>query len=51
METGFGEAAVLTADGMRAYQGGTNSDFGLICGDKFIDSYKSGATLVLGMKI
>jgi len=51
METGFGEAAVLTADGMRAYQGGTNPDFGLICGDKFIDSYKAGATLVLGMKI
>jgi hypothetical protein len=30
METGFGAAAALTADGMRAYQDGTNPDFGLI---------------------
>lgn len=51
MEIGFGAAAVLTPDGMRAYQDGTNPDFGLICGDQFIDSYKSGATLIMGLKV
>lgn len=51
MEVGFGSAAVLTADGMRAYQDGKNPDFGLICGDQFIDSYKTGATLIMGLKV
>jgi hypothetical protein len=51
METGYGPASALTADGSRAYKDGTNPLFGLICGDRFIDSYKAGALLMFAMKL
>lgn len=53
METGYGPAGVLTMDGMRAYGpvDNPNPRFGLICGDKFIGSFKVGANLLFSMKL
>lgn len=51
METGFGAAAVLTLEGMKNYQSGANPDFGLICGDQYIDSYSAGVILITTIKM
>ncbi len=53
METGYGPAGALTMDGMRAYGPVENPNprFGLICGDKFISSFKVGANLLFSMKL
>jgi hypothetical protein len=53
METGYGPAGALTLDGMRAYGpiDNPNPRFGLICGDKYIVSFKVGANLIFSMKL
>jgi hypothetical protein len=53
METGYGPAGALTLDGLRAYGPVENPNprFGLICGDKFISSFKVGAHLLFTMKL
>jgi hypothetical protein len=53
LETGYGPAGALTLDGMRAYGSVDNPNprFGLICGDKFVSSFKVGANLVFSMKL
>jgi hypothetical protein len=50
---GYGRAGALTVDGMRAYGSGDkpNPNFGLICGDMFINSFNVGAQLVLSIKL
>jgi hypothetical protein len=53
MEMGYGPAGALTLDGLRAYGliDNPNPRFGLICGDKFVSSYKVGATLIFSIKL
>jgi len=49
----FGSATgqgILTASGATIYQNGTNSYFGLMCGDRIVDSYQSGAMLLMSLK-
>lgn len=53
MEMGYGPAGALTLDGLRAYGSidNPNPRFGLICGERFISSYKVGATLLFSIKL
>lgn len=53
IESGYGPAGALTMDGLRAYGSAEspNPRFGLICGDRFISSFKVGANLVFSMKL
>ena len=50
---GYGRAGALTPDGLRAYGSGDkpDPDFGITCGDMFINSFKVGAQLVLSIKL
>ena len=47
---GYGEDA-LTESGKSFYRGGKNPNFGITCGDYYIDSYKQGAFLTIGLQI
>lgn len=53
MESGYGPAGALTMDGLRVYGSvdAPNPRFGLICGNKFISSFKVGANLVFSLKL
>lgn len=53
MEMGYGPAGALTMDGLRAYGSVDNPNprFGLICGDKYISSFKVGANIIFSMKL
>jgi hypothetical protein len=53
MEYGYGAAAVLTPEGLRQYGSDArpNPNFGLNCGDKFVNSFKSGANLIFSIKL
>lgn len=53
MESGYGPAGALTPDGLKVYgtSGKLNPKFGVICGDKFISSFKTGASLVLSLSL
>ena len=50
MEIYYGTDALSTT-GSQIYQNGNNPDFGLICGDKLISSYKTSALLMLSLKV
>lgn len=47
---GYGKD-LLTPIGQSVYQNGTNPYFSLVCGDQLIDSYKTGAILMLAMNL
>lgn len=53
MEMGYGPAGALTQDGLKVYGSidSPNPRFGLICGDRFISSYKLGASLIFSIKL
>ena len=53
MEMGYGPAGALTEDGLRAYGSVDNPNprFGLLCGDKYISSFKVGANLIYSYKL
>ena len=53
MESGYGPAGALTPDGLKVYGSGSkpNPRFGVICGDKFVSSFKTGASLVLSLSL
>ena len=52
MEYGYGPAGALTEDGMRVYGSfqSPNPRFGLICGDRYINSFKVGASLIFSIR-
>lgn len=53
MESGYGPAGALTPDGLKVY-GSVNKPnprFGVLCGDKFVSSFKIGASLVLSLSL
>lgn len=53
MDMGYGPAGALTEDGLRVYGpvDNPNPRFGLICGDRFISSFKVGANLIFSLKL